>query len=295
MKITLAMVATQFLDRAELSPNTVHSYEMTLLPFLRRYGRSPIEMVTEEAVEAYLASLTHLAENTHNRHRATIRALFNFAVEQGYLQINAIAYLKSRRNNKTVNQDNNIEQIRYLTSQQLNLLYHLVEPNSRLHTLILFLHQTGANISEILALDLDQINLGDRCFEVINQYHQSRWCFYGENLAQVLDHYLQHYRHSGHPALLTAQQPKSKIISRLHYRTAYKDWVNLISQNAELKGCRLQDIRHTFAMERVEFMAVQDLQILMGHDTVQTTLRYYNLSQKSVENIAQEALKRLEK
>lgn len=49
MIITLAMVATQFLDRSELSPNTVHSYEMTLLPFLRRYGRSPIEMVTEEA------------------------------------------------------------------------------------------------------------------------------------------------------------------------------------------------------------------------------------------------------
>jgi integrase/recombinase XerD len=293
MTITLAMVATKFLDRAELSPNTVHSYEMTLLPFLRRYGRSPIEMVTEEAVEAYLASLTHLAPNTHNRHRATIRALFNFAVEQGYLAMNAIAYLKSRRSNKTVNQDKNIEQIRYLTSEQLSLLYHLVEPNSRLHTLILFLHQTGANISEILALDLDQINLGDRCFEVINQYHQSRWCFYGENLARVLEHYLQHYRHSGHSALFTAQQPKSKIVSRLHYRTAYRDWVNLISQNAELKGCRLQDIRHTFAMERVEFMAVQDLQILMGHDTVQTTLRYYNLSHKSVKDMAQEALKRL--
>ena len=252
-------------------------------------------MVTEEAVEAYLASLTHLAETTHNRHRATIRALFNFAVEQGYLEMNAIAYLKSRRSNKTVNQDKNTEVIRYLTSEQLSLLYHLVEPNSRLHTLILFLHQTGANVSEILALDLDQINLGDRCFEVINQYHQSRWCFYGENLARVLDYYLQHYRHLGHPALLTAQQPKSKIVSRLHYRTAYRDWVNLICQNADLKDCRLQDIRHTFAMERVEFMAVQDLQILMGHDTVQTTLRYYNLSHKSVKNVAQEALKKLEK
>jgi len=40
-------------------------------------------------------------------------------------------------------------------------------------------------------------------------------------------------------------------------------------------------------------MAVQDLQTLMGHDTVQTTLRYYNLSQKSVKNVAQEALKKL--
>ncbi|MFM7572547.1 MAG: site-specific integrase, partial [Snowella sp.] len=111
----------------------------------------------------------------------------------------------------------------------------------------------------------------------------------------VLDHYVQYYRHSGHPALLTAQQPKSKIISRLHYRTTYRDWVNLISQNTELKGCRLQDIRHTFAMERVGFMAVHDLQTLMGHDSAQTTLRYYNLSQKSVQNVAQEALKKLEK
>jgi integrase/recombinase XerD len=72
-----------------------------------------------------------------------------------------------------------------------------------------------------------------------------------------------------------------------------EDSLVMLSRDDLVKGCRLQDIRHTFAIERVEFMAVQDLQILMGHDTVQTTLRYYNVSQKSVENVAQESLKRL--
>ncbi len=272
--ITLANLAAEFLDRASLKQNTLRSYEATLLPLLERYGRSPIQALTRSVLEDYLNSLSHLACSTYNRHQSIIQALFNFAVERGYLHYNPIAHLKRRKSAlKDVNREPK-QTVRYLNSEDLRLLYDLLEPNSRLHTLILLLHRTGATVTELLALDLEQMNLSDRIFPVMNKSQQQRWCSYDVAVAEVLANYLRLYRHSGHPALFTAQQPFSKAVSRLSYRTAYQDWKNVIIKIPKLQHFRLQDLRHTFAMERIELMGIEALGDLMGHESLQTTMRY---------------------
>ena len=85
-------------------------------------------------------------------------ALFNFAIEQGYLDANPLTKLKRRKPNRERGKHGSDEVIRYLTPEQLQLLYSLVEKHSRLHTLILLLHRTDARIAEALALDFDQID-----------------------------------------------------------------------------------------------------------------------------------------
>ena len=72
MAITLATVATQFLDRPGLAQQTVESYEYALLPLLKKYGRWPIEIIDRETLENYLNELTHMAYTTHQRHRSRI-------------------------------------------------------------------------------------------------------------------------------------------------------------------------------------------------------------------------------
>lgn len=275
--ITLAQLATEFLDRESLKQNTLRSYETTLLPLLERYGRSPVQTLTRSVLEDYLNGLSHLADSTYNRHQSILQALLNFAVEQGYLSYNPIAHLKRRKTDlNATNQPQTLE-IHYLTTEKLQLLYGLLEPNSRLHTLILLLHRTGATVTEILSLDLEQINFSDRIFPVINKSQKQRWCSYDEEVAEVLANYLRLYRHSGHPALLTAQHPFSKTVSRLSYRTAYQDWKNLIAQMPALQHYRLQDLRHTFAMERIDLLGIEALHDLMGHESLQTTMQYRRL------------------
>ncbi|MEB3309573.1 MAG: tyrosine-type recombinase/integrase [Snowella sp.] len=275
MIITLAKVATEFLDRETLKQNTLRSYEATLLPLLERYGRSPIQSLTRPVLEDYLSSLNHLSWSTYNRHQSIIQALFTFAVDRGYLHYSPIAHLKRRKSDK--NQQSSIK-ISYLTPDNLKLLYDLLEPNSRLHTLILLLHRTGATVTEILALDLEQMNLRDRVFPVFNKSQKQRWCSYDEAVADVLANYLRLYRHSGHPALFTAQQPFSKVISRLSYRAAYQDWKDIIIQSPTLQNFRLQDLRHTFAMERIGAIGIEALKDLMGHESLQTTMQYLKSS-----------------
>lgn len=290
MSITLAALATRFLERHSLSKSTVRSYESTLLPLLEQHGRSPVESLKRQQLEQYLNSLNRLSYTTHNRHQAIIQSLLNFAVFEGYLESNPIAHLKRRKPDRDKGEHDTDEVIRYFNPHQLRTLYNLLEPNSRLHTLVLLLHRTGARVSEALSLDIEHLDLINCKFRVLGKGNKQRWCFYSEDLATVLEKYLRLYRHQDSPALFTAQNPSTKDVTRLSYRTAYEGWSQVIKQNPELKGFRLHDLRHTFATERVGLMGIEELRALMGHTNIQTTLRYQKVTSSRAEEVAKRAL-----
>lgn len=291
MSIAFATLTTQFLERPGLSQNTIRSYESALLPLLQKWGASPLNSLTRQMVEDYFNSLTHLSYVTHNRHQTIIQSVFNFAIEQGYLQSNPLSHLKRRKPDQQKGEHGSDEITRYLNPQQLKLLYSLLEPNSRLHALVLLLHRTGARISEALALNLKDVDLTQGKFRVLGKGNKQRWCFYGSDVAQVLEKYLKLYRHDSCPALFTAQQPFTLKVTRLSYRTAHHDWSQTLEQSPSLKGSRLHDLRHTFATERVGLMGIEELRALMGHTNIQTTLRYQKVTSSRAEEVAKEALK----
>ncbi|WP_208344971.1 tyrosine-type recombinase/integrase, partial [Aetokthonos hydrillicola] len=80
---------------------------------------------------------------------------------------------------------------------------------------------------------------------------------------------------------------------RLSYRMAHKSWTNLIGDSPELEEIRLHDLRHTFATERVGLMEIEELRALMGHESIQTTLRYQKITSQRAEQVAQLALNNL--
>ena len=293
MPISLAMVATQFLDRPGLAQQTVKSYEHTLMPLLAQYGSWPIEICDRTVLTEYLDSLSHLAYTTHHRHQATIQALFNYAVEQQHIKTNPIAKLKRRKPDVAKGEHGSDEAIRYLTADQIKRMYRAVEIDCRTHTIVRLLHRSGARISELLALDLDGVNLEQQKFQVLGKGNKQRWCFYSDDAAQLLDTYLKHYRHQRCPALFTAQQPIEGSISRLSYRTVHQNWRRLIADVPELESARLHDLRHTFATERVGLMGIEELRALMGHESIMTTLRYQKVTSARAETVAQSALKAL--
>jgi integrase/recombinase XerD len=293
--ITLAGVSVGFLQRPGLEKSTRRSYESALMPLLQEYGQMPIEIMTRQTLQDYLSELPNLAYTTHQRHQATIQALFNFAVEQGYIKANPIARLKRRKPDREKGEHGTDDVIRYLTPEQLKVLYQVVASNLRMNALVHLLHRTGARIAEVLALDLEIMNLDQRKFQVVGKGNKRRWCFYSDDAARVLERYLKYGRHSDCSALFTAQQPFTLEVSRMSYRTAHQDWTDLIAQKPELEGIRMHDLRHTFATERVGLMGIEELRALMGHQNIQTTLRYQKVTSQRAETVAQAALASLAK
>lgn len=141
-----------------------------------------------------------------------------------------------------------------------------------------------------MSLDVEHLDLINCKFRVLGKGNKQRWCFYSQNLAIVLEKYLRLYRHQGTQALFTAQNPFTKNVTQLAYRSAYQDWVRAIALHPELKGFRLHDLRHTFATERVGLMGIEELRALMGHTNIQTTLRYQKVTSSRAEEVAKKAL-----
>jgi integrase/recombinase XerD len=295
MTTSLATVTTAFLQRPGLARTTLRSYESTLMPLLQEYGRLPIEILTRQALQDYLNNLTEISYTTHHRHQAIIQALFNFAVEQGYLKTNPIAQLKRRKPDQAKGEHRSDTVIRYLTPEQLAVLYRVIASDLRLNALVHLLHHTGARIAEILALDLKDLNLEQRKFQVLGKGNKQRWCFYSEDAAKALERYCRYQRYFTSAALFTAQQPFTLEVSRLSYRMAHQDWTDLIAQEPTLIGIRIHDLRHTFATERVGLMGIEELRALMGHQSIQTTLRYQKVTSQRAETVAKKAFESLAK
>ena len=293
MSIPLAMVATRFLDRPGLAKKTVESYERTLVPLLKEYGSWPIEICDRQILTDYLDGLSHLAYTTHHQHQAIIQALFNYAVEQQHIKANPIAKLKRRKPDVEKGEHHSDETIRYLMPDQLWQMYRAVETDCRTHTVVRLLHRSGARISEVLALDLEQVDLEQQKFQVLGKGNKQRWCFYSDDVVQLLAQYLKHYRHRSCSALFTAHQPIAGTLSRLSYRTVHQNWRQLVKDVPDLESVRLHDLRHTFATERVGLMGIEELRALMGHESISTTLRYQKVTSARAETVAQSALKTL--
>jgi integrase/recombinase XerD len=196
LSISLATLATQFLDRPGLAQSTRQSYELALMPLLAEHGRYPVEIVGRPLLEAYLNGLTHLAYTTHHRHQAVIQALLNFAVEQGHLKANPIIHLRRRKPDAAKGEHTSDQIIRYLSESQLTQMYQAIEGDCRLHTLIRLLHRSGARIAEVLALNLEDVDLESHKFQVVGKGNKTRWCFYSQDAALLLARYLRNFRHS---------------------------------------------------------------------------------------------------
>lgn len=293
MIVTLASLATEFLERRGLATTTLRSYESTLMPLLKEYGRWSIEILDRQLLVEYLNQITDVSYTTHHRHQAVITALFNFALEQGYIKSHPISKLKRRKPSRTDGEHATDENVRYLTLQQLNTLYQVVKKDARMSALVHLLHSSGARISEVLALDLDEININTRKFKVVGKGNKTRWCFYSEDAAKSLNHYIKYYRYPNHSALFTAQQPFTRSYSRLSYRAAYQSWTELKGSEIQLQGISFHDLRHTFATERVGLMGIEELRALMGHENIQTTLRYSKVTSQRAEQVAQLAFEQL--
>jgi integrase/recombinase XerD len=224
---------------------------------LSYYGSRPIHELTPRDLTEYLETLSSLALTTQKRHRAIITTLFNYALKQGYILANPLILLP--------HQPLPEREVGYFSSEQLDYLYSLLREAQdsltyRLYAVVSVLHSTGMKVSELLAL-----NLGDREFPL--------------EVGRVIERYVRYYRFtdSNCLALFTDKKRGKQEITRLSYPKLYTDWQRLVKGDALLSDRILNDFRHTFALERVDLLPLEELQVLLGHKNINMTLRYKHI------------------
>lgn len=287
---TLARVARELLDEHGLSPATRASYESVLARLVAVNGGVPVAAVTRLLLAHHLDEISHLGPGTHRRHRATIHRLFAFAAERGYVGHNAAAGLRPRRPDPARGEHIGDGEVRYLRPPQLDAMEIATLRRPRLRALVTLLHESGARVGEVLALNAADLDRTGHRFAVVGKGNKRRWCYFGGRAEAALRAYLDGHRHHPHPALFTEREARLQRVRRLSYGSAYRDWRAAVGGHPALAGARLHDLRHTFATERAGLVPLEVLRALLGHANIQTTLVYQKVTSDLARDVAQAAL-----
>ena len=293
MSYTVAWVATKMLSDPDLSERTRNLYEGILLKFLDRLGGSLIEAVTRGEIANYLNSLNHLSLKTHHLHQTVIHRLFGYGVEKGFLANNPVSHIKRRKADPEKGEYHSDELVRYLTKSQLECLFKVSARDKRLSTLLWLLYESGARISEVLSLKLIDIDFENRQFQVTGKGNKKRYCFFGERTQEVLKQYTNGFREHPHESLFTERMAYNRYVRPLSYQVAYHDLKAVIKNYEIIKTIRFHDLRHTFATERAQIVALEVLRALLGHENIQTTLIYQKITSRLARESAHAAINKL--
>lgn len=257
--LTLDECTQMFLQASLLEgkrPGTLLRYKNVFKPFVRRFGVSvritalePVKMEKYKAVRSRTVKAVSL--NTELRH---LKALFNWAVGQGYLTKSPMA------NVKLLKEEN--RKVRFLSEEEIASLYTAIEErqDQRAWDLVTFYLHTGARATEILeegGFTWDSVKTEH--IEIIGKGQKRRQIPLNDTLRSILSR-----RSELRAPFPYSYSAVSQTISRRLFRRAGFPDANLHTLR-KTTGARL--IRSGVDIYRVSKY--------LGHSSVKVTEQYY--------------------
>lgn len=288
-----------------VAKNTIAAYRRDLtkyLEYLESLKIAEISEVTELAVADYAQSLSQrrgLVSSSIARSLAAVRGLHKFLLLENQLQHDVAASVKppkaARRLPKAITVDQ-VEALLSAAGPDPDATDTLSSVRIRDRALLEMLYATGARVSEIVNLDLDDL-VDPTLVRLFGKGSKERIVPVGSFAQQALQAYLVRTRPGlvvlgkGTPALFLNQRG-----GRLSRQSAWQI-ISDAAAEAELTGeISPHTLRHSFATHLLEGGAdVRVVQELLGHSSVATTQIYTLVTVDRLREVYSEAHPRARK
>jgi len=260
--ITLQELADLYIPYAKANKKSWERDLTSLRSLLPVFGEKMLKDITPFDVEKYkLDRKERVTPATVNRELALIKHMFNLAIKWKRAFNNPVKEVKLfKENNK---------RRRFLTQEEIDKLIGCCQP--QLKPLVITALTTGMRKSEILNLKWQDVDFGTNLITIKDSKGgESRQIPINDTLREILFEIKKESQHE-HVFLNIHGEPYKD------FRTAFKKAKN----GAALKDFTFHDLRHTFAshlvMANVNLKTVQEL---LGHKSMQMTMRYSHLSEE---------------
>ncbi|MBA7482461.1 Tyrosine recombinase XerD [subsurface metagenome] len=274
------------------SQGTIEAYrldiEKGLIPFLRQRGKVEVGDVTKADIRAYLdyvASSRGNSNVTRARKLAAIKSFFNYLVENGELEVNPAASIRSPKIPE--------KEPEYLTDEEsihlLTTIAREAKPQVRdrdMAMVVLFLH-TGLRVSELTNLELVNVDLGRGQIKVTRKGNKEQYLHLNGETVNMLARYLANRPEAQNGTLFTGTNGDN--LDRRYIYGIVRRYLELAGIVKGKRGPHI--LRHTFCT-RLHQKGVGPFTIkdLAGHKSLNTTMRYIKIENKE----QAEAIDRLE-
>lgn len=263
-------LATKKLDG--LSPRTLKSYNYQLLIFASHLIK-PLVAITTMDLRMYLANrCKNMKPSSVNGQITILKSFFSWLANEEYIPKNPAVKLKQTKEPKRLRNP--------LSSEETEILKQACKTD-REKALVEFLVSSGTRLSEVVNIDINDIDWHEMSLNVIGKGDKERKVYFSVKAKILLQNYLKS-RKGKDLALFTASKyPFARMGGRSIQRELKK-----IAARAEMnKSIYPHLMRHTFATHSLNSgMDITILQHLMGHSTPQTTLIYAQLSEDNIKH-----------
>ncbi len=280
MNLYLDLFLAYLLVEKGLTKNTLEAYSRDIAAYLdslEKDGCSDLRQVRPTEVANFIAGLKESGLSPRSRARAlsAVRMFHRFLVIENYSEFNPTSVIESPRTPGKLPA--------VLSENEVEALLNAPSGNSpadiRDRAMLQLLYATGLRVSELVSLQLSDVNLQAGYLLTSGKGEKERLIPVGEAARKALTEYLLTSR--GNPA--AAGDSRFLFLSRLKEKMSRQSFWNIIKKRALqaeiMKNISPHTLRHSFATHLLENGAdLRSVQMMLGHADLATTQIYTHVS-----------------
>ena len=275
------------------SPYTVRNYTSDLLgsknikgffAFLTERGIKSLDKADRHIVRDYLSYLVEqgLVKASIARRLSAIRSFYRYLVREEMISVSPVANTSSPKLDRRLPE--------FLTTQEITRLLEAPDSSTpqgqRDRAFLELLYASGLRVSELVSLNLEQVNLNTLEIRVVGKGSKERIVLMGEPAARALIAYLNDGRHR----LLGDRKSNAVFLNRYGGRLTERSVQSLLQEYSGIAGIEKRVhphmLRHTFATHLLDGGAdLRVVQELLGHASLSTTQVYTHVSKSQAKKV----------
>ena len=260
-----------------LAQATIDSYTRDLMQ-LRQWMKRDLRECTQQDLLAFLANKHKQGFSNRSTARllSSVRGFFRYQIERGRMDSDPSATIdnpKLGRPLPDVLSEQEVEELLHAPDHESNLI------EFRDRTMLELLYATGLRVSELIGLQMSNLNMRQGVVRVLGKGSKERIVPVGAHALQWLERYLNDVR----PSLLA--EVRSSVVfpsSRRRQMTRQTFW-HAVRRYAKKVGIQKHlsphTLRHAFATHLLNHGAdLVALQLMLGHSNLSTTQIYTHVA-----------------
>ena len=255
------------------SLRTLHYYRSSVRHMFSMI-KTPVRKITTEQLREYLAAyqqINNCGKSTVDNIRRNISSFFSWLEEEDHIlksPMRRIHKIKTKTKVKETISDEDIERLRDHCEEIRDL------------AIIDLLYSTGIIVGELVNLDINDINFEERECIVYGKGEKERRVYFDAKAKLHLQDYIASRTDSNPALFVTLDSPYDRLkISGVEIR------LRSLGRKLNLTKIHPHKFRRTMATRAIDKgMPIEQVQKLLGHSQIDTTMQYAIVNQSNVKN-----------
>ena len=274
-----------------LARRTLHEYEQDLAlffeylqPFLQEeLTLASIDVRTIREFLAYLRRQRNYTANALNRKIACLKGYFRYLESEGHIPSSPMQRIASAKDGRLLPKVLSEDEVHdFLETAEARIEErHNPALGIRDRAILELFYAAGMRLSELVGLNLGDIDLAKRTLRVTGKGNKQRYVFITELAAGYLQDYLQIRPKVKHEAVFL-----NRFDERLSPRAVQLMFAKILQLSGLNKPASPHTLRHSFATHLLEGGSdLVTIKELLGHESLSTTQVYTNISRRKMRDV----------